>query len=247
MSAYTAAALTEFDPGKPVKWPANPRLVASARQEEQMRPRALAFDRRFAWMATGPVYGKLGGALSRIDPESGEIKTFRNIVPDQTINGIALDMKRRRVYCSSEIYGDMNSCPPTQSKAQVVAFDMEKLEVIKRQEFEAHRVDVACVLADGRVLINWANMWFAWDADREKLVTLGTLAGGGTVVADDRGELWGSIGGSIGRLTASENAISFKPLIPHQGGQLQIEDDTLYYVIETTIYATPLEELRAKL
>ncbi len=64
MSAYTEAAVTEYDPEKPSHWPANPRMVASAKKEEQMRPLALVFDRRFVWMATSPHYGLLGGAVA---------------------------------------------------------------------------------------------------------------------------------------------------------------------------------------
>jgi hypothetical protein len=42
----------------------------------------------------------------------------------------------------------------------------------------------------------------------------------------------------------SKSSIEFKPIVSHQGGQLQIDAETLYYVIGTTLYATPLEELR---
>ena len=245
LSAYTAAAVTEYDPSKPVKWPVNPRVVASAAHEEQMRPRALVFDRHYAWMATSPAYGKLGGALSRIDPQTNEIKVWRHIVPDQTINALALDLKRRRVYLSSEIYGDMNACPPTQTTAQVVAFDMDTLEVIKRQVIRegAPKVAVACTLPDGRVLVHEGNQYFAWDVDAARVQPLGAMATPGPVVLDRHGKLWGSFGGSMGRVEVGADSIRFTPSIPHQGGHLQIEDDTMYYAIGATIYATPLSEL----
>jgi hypothetical protein len=248
MSAYTAAALVEYDPAKPAKWPQNPRVVASARSEEQMRPRALKFDRRYAWMATSPVYGKLGGALSRIDPESNEIKVFRNIVPDQTINTIALDPKRRRVYIASEIYADMNAAPPTQTTAQLVAFDMDKLTVIKRQVVRegAPKLAVSVVLNDGRVLVHENNQYFAWNVQDWTIMPLGALNTAAHVAADERGELWASCGGSLGRLNVGEKSIQFTPRISHPIAPIQIDQDTLYYAIGTTIYATPLEELRAK-
>jgi hypothetical protein len=244
MSAYTAAAVTEYDPAEPTHWPTNPRVVASASHEQQMRPRAMVFDRRHAWMATSPCYGRLGGALSRIDPETNEIKVWRNIVPDQTINALALDLKRRRIYLSSEIYADCESCAPTQTKAQVVAFDMDKLDVIQRQTIDASRADVACVLPDGRALLRVGANWFAWDCSANLLQPLGSLTSGGTVVVDRNANLWASIGGSIGRLKVDTNSIVFTPLILHQGGYLQIEEDTLYYAVGATIYATPLDELR---
>jgi dienelactone hydrolase len=245
LSAYVAAAVTEYDPAEPAHWPKNPRVIASASHEQQMRPRALLFDRRHVWMATSPTYGKLGGALSRIDPETDEIKIWRNIVPDQTINSLALDLKRRRIYLSSEIYADMNSAPPTQSTAQVVAFDMDKLEVTKRLivRENAPKLAVAWVLADGRVLIHENNHYYAWNPADPTAQDLGTLATPGFVVSDRHGNLWSSIGDAIGLLTVDDTSIHFTSKIPHPGTHLQIEDDTLYYAVGATIYATPLENL----
>jgi hypothetical protein len=249
LSAYTAAAVTEYDPSRPVKWPENPRVVASAAHEHQMRPRALAFDRRHVWMATGASYGLLGGALSRIDPETGEIKVWRNIVPDQTINSIVLDSKRRRVYISSDISADCDSCAPTQTTAQVVSFDMDRLQVLRRQVVRegAWRLGLNCLLHDGRVLLHEKNRFYAWGADAGIVEDLGTLASAGGVVSDQHGVLWGSIGGAIGRVDIAAGAIHFTPVIHHQGGYLQIDDDVLYYALDTTIYATPLDELRGQL
>ena len=79
------------------------------------------------------------------------------------------------------------------------------------------------------------------------MVVLGELVGAGVIVEDDRGVLWGTIGGAIGRLEVGEKSIAFHPAIQHQGGHLQICDDTLYYAVGTTIYATPMEELRGRL
>src|SRR5262249_28733271 len=70
MASYTQAALSEYDPAKGGVWPENPRLVGAARSEGQMRPKALVFDGRYAWMATSPEYGTLGGSLTRFDPVS---------------------------------------------------------------------------------------------------------------------------------------------------------------------------------
>ncbi|HTL28698.1 MAG TPA: hypothetical protein VL282_05750, partial [Tepidisphaeraceae bacterium] len=87
MCSYTAAAVSEFDPLAPGEWPTNPKLIASAKVPyQQMRPNDAVFDRRAVWMATAPDYGVLGGALIRVDPDSGKMTVMRNIVPDQTVN-----------------------------------------------------------------------------------------------------------------------------------------------------------------
>jgi hypothetical protein len=248
MSAYVAAAVTEFDPAKGGGWPSNPRLVASAGKDHQMRPKALLFDRRYVWMATSPKYGELGGALSRIDPETNEIKVWRNIVPDQTINGLALDLKKRRVYLSSEIHADMQSAPPTQSTAQVVAFDMNALEVVKRKVVRegAPAAGVLCVLNDARVLVHEENRYYAWEVEGDRMEALGTLPGVAEVAKDSRGEIWAAVGGAIGRFTVNGNRIAFERVIEQEAAFLRIEDEVMYYVVGKVIYATAMEELRER-
>ena len=71
-----------------------------------MRPLDLRFDRYFFWMATSPVYGQLGGALSRINCDTDQIKIWRNIVPEQTPDGIVLDLKNHRIYFSTTVFAD---------------------------------------------------------------------------------------------------------------------------------------------
>ncbi len=248
MSADTATVI-EYDPAEPAHWPANSRVIASGSHEEQMRPRALIFDRRYAWMATSPTNGQLGGALSRIDPETNEIKTWRNIVPDQTINALALDLKRRRIYLSSEIVGDMNSVPPTQSTAQLVAFDMDKLTVARRMIVRegAPNVAVLCVLPDGRVLVHEGMTYHACNPDAQTFHPVGDLPGFGPVIPDQTGVLWASLNGSIGRVEVGTSSIHFTPVLQHNARHLQIEADILYYAVGTTIYATPLGAFRNRL
>ena len=85
-SSYTTSSVTAFDPAAAADWPRNPYVVASAQQEGQMRPTGLVHDGRYVWMSTSPEYGHLGGALSRIDPRTGDIRIWRHLVPDQKVN-----------------------------------------------------------------------------------------------------------------------------------------------------------------
>jgi hypothetical protein len=248
MSSYTWAALSEFDPAKAGAWPENPRLVAYAKSEGQMRPKALAFDGKHAWMATSPEYGTLGGALVRFDPRTDEKRVWRNIVPDQTINGIVLDAKGRRLYCSSEIYADMNSCPPTQKRAQVFAFDLETQEVVKRVEGRDGQewLMALCLLPDGGVLVGADDGLYRWDVDGA-MVSLGAGPPGlSRVVVDEKGTLWGVANGGIGRLSMVEGRMHFEMVIAEKRPivSLQIIDGMMYYPAGLEVHAVPMETLR---
>ncbi len=243
MSSYTSASVTAFDPMEPPDWPRNPRVLASAKDRGQMRPMALAHDGRHVWMATSPEYGDLGGALSRIDPRSGEIRVWRHIVPDQKLNAIVLDPTRRRVYCSTEITADCGSAPPTQTTAELVSFDMDALTVRRRQPVRdgAPRVLVLALLPTNEVLAQESGDLYAWNAEEGRLRTLGPAPRDlREVVRDAKGRLWASAEGGIGRLNVKETGVSFESLIAEEGRHLQVVDDTLYYACGFEVCAAPL-------
>jgi hypothetical protein len=245
-SAYVAAAVVEYDPSQPTQWPKNPRVVASARHEHQMRPRALAFDRRFVWLATSPEYGKLGGALSRIDPETREIKVWRNIIPDQTINSIVLDLARHRVYIGSEISADSNSAPSTQTTAEVASFDMATLKVHGHSAVRAgaSQLAVVCLLPDARVLVREGETYHAWDSDKGDFTSLGEFAGFRAVATDDEGTIWAAKDNVIGRLTMADDKLHFSRVLDRPAGSLQVSDGRMFWAWGKEIFEVPLVELR---
>ena len=249
MSSYTTASVTAFDPTQPPGWPRNPRLLASAKDQGQMRPMALAHDGRYAWMATSAEYGHLGGALCRIDPTSGEIRVWRHLVPDQKVNAIVLDPAARRVYCSTEITADCDSAPPTQTAAQLVSFDTEALKVIRRQAInsDAPRLSVLALLAATEVLVLESNNLYAWNPEKGHLRPLGPAPRGLREVArDSAGRLWASADASIGRLSVGETTVSFEPVIEEDGRLLQVSGGMLYYAVGFEICAVQLDKLRAR-
>jgi hypothetical protein len=246
MSSYINASITEYDPEFGGHWPVNPRLVASAESEHQMRPMDLKFDRYFFWMATGAVYGQLGGALSRINCDTGQIKIWRNISPQQTVNGIVLDLKKHRVYFSTSIYADSNSTPATQKTCEVAALDMVTLKVKSRQSLPERtpEAEALCLLKDGRVLLTAEGHYFAWDSDGGQLQALGKIPNAdGPIAQQADGTMWGVVGNEIGRLTVENNAIHFEPVIASPGKFLQIADEVMYWTIGGDIYAFPISEI----
>ena len=232
-SSYTTSSVTAFDPAAPLDWPRNPHVLASAQQEGQMRPTGLVHDGRYVWMSTSPEYGHLGGALSRIDPRTGDIRIWRHLVPDQKVNAVVADTQRRRVYCSTEIYADANSAPPTQTTGQLVAFDMDRLEVTRTQAIEEGEgaARVMAVLSSGEVLALQRTRFYAWNAQTGGLRDLGPAPRGCREVATDEatGRLWTCACGKIGRMQVFDHEVEFTPLIEGEGEYLRIVDRTLYY------------------
>jgi hypothetical protein len=248
MCSYTSAAVSEFDPLAPGEWPKNPRLIASAREKyQQMRPNDAVFDRRAVWMATAAEYGVLGGALVRVDPETSKMTVMRNIVPDQTVNALALDLKRRRLYFSTEIFADQKSAPPTQTTAEIGVVDIDTLKLIKRQPFKdgVPKCGVICPLPDGRVLLHRTTDYYAWDADRGEIASLGVIDLPLSARAVDQdGTVYLCLGGKVGRIDVDEKGMHFTPKIEAKATRMQIVEGKLYFSTGAEIHEVPMEELR---
>ncbi len=245
LSSYTTASVTSYDPAKPAGWPENPRLVASAHDEGQMRPMALAFDGRYAWMATSPEYGTLGGALCRIDPKAGDIETWRHIVPDQKINGLVLDLDRRRVFCSSDISADCNSAPPTQTTGRILAFDLDACEVIRSREVVegCPSCHVLVVTHHGEALVGAEGRLYVWTPDTDELRDAGEWPERMQNVVRIGHEYWTSALGWVGRLHVDEAPVRFEPIIERSANFLQEAGGSLYYSTGYEIEAVPVAEL----
>ncbi|MCD6364454.1 MAG: hypothetical protein J7M14_01125 [Planctomycetes bacterium] len=246
LSSYTSCTVTAFDPSKPAHWPDNPRVLASARDHEQMRPTALAHDGRHVWMATSPRYGHLGGALCRIDPGSGEIKVWRHIIEDQKINAIVLDTDRRRVYFSSEIFADCGSAPPTQSTAMVGSFDMDQLTLLRSQAVKADApvVKVLALLGGGEVLVAESADLYAWNPQEGQLRKLdGEIDALREVINLPSGDMLASTSRAIGLLALDGNSLTFRKLIDEGGAYMHVAGEMLFYAREQEVCSIALADL----
>lgn len=248
MSSYTTSAVTAYDPSAPLDWPNNPSLLASAQNEGQMRPMGLVHDGQYVWLATSPAYGTLGGALSRIDPQSGDIKIWRHLVPDQKVNAVLVDPERRKVYCSTEIYGDANSAPPTQTTGQLVSFDMDALEAVRIQAIEEDEgsARVMAILTSGEVLAQQNGQCYAWDAQGGNLRDLGPAPRDcrDAVMDPVTNQLWTSAEGHLGRLEVGEKNLSFVPVIEEGGSYLHIVGRMLYFASAFEVFGVDLDTIQ---
>lgn len=248
MCSYTSAAVSELDPMAPGEWPKNPRLIASAREKyQQMRPNDAVFDQRAVWMATAAAYGLLGGALVRVDPETAKMTVMRNIVPDQTVNALALDLKRRRLYFSTEIFADQKSAPPTQTTAEIGVVDIDMLKLIRKQPFKdgVPKCGVIVVLPDGRVLLHQTTDYYAWNGDSGEITSLDVIDLPLSARAVDKdGTVYLCLGGKIGRIDVDKDGIHFTPKLEAKARQMQIVEDKLYFSIGIEIHEVPMAEVR---
>lgn len=149
LACYGGAEITVYEPDKGGDWPENPRPFADI-GHEQMRPLGLCADDRSLWCVTHAQYGRYGGALSRIDPDTGACKVWRNLLPDHNPTGLVLDRARRRIYGGTSVWPDCASAPAAEGPAGVYAFDTEAGTVVwtARPVADAENVLVCCVHGD---------------------------------------------------------------------------------------------------
>ncbi len=87
MASYVGSYFDLLDPAKPIKPGVNPKPIGDLRKEEQERPIRLTKigDGKILYVGTIPAKNTHGGVIARIDLEKGEIKSWRNVIPDQSI------------------------------------------------------------------------------------------------------------------------------------------------------------------
>jgi len=154
LACYGGAEITVYDPKAAGDWPVNPRHVLDI-GHEQMRPQGMQTDGRYLWTATHAQYGKLGGALVRVDPQTETCKVWRNLVQDLNPTGLKVDAARRRVYVGATVDADCQSAPRAKGPAAVIAFDMDRLAPawIARPEQDARSAVIMALPTNGLVLV----------------------------------------------------------------------------------------------
>lgn len=178
-----SAKFNKDDPG------INPRLWGEL-GEQQDRPFNMIAEDGKVFVASFPGYGQLGGALSIFDIETDTVKVYRNIVPNQSPLGLAY--RNGIIYVSTSVSGGLGLLP-TEKNAKIIAYDIEKGEVIKEitPKIPGVLVDLKAIAGlkfgpDGKLWAMAKNVIFAMDADTfeiEKYKVMGPLDfGDGTLL-----------------------------------------------------------------
>ncbi|WP_053367762.1 hypothetical protein [Bacillus sp. FJAT-27245] len=134
---YTGAKMYRYDPQLPIDYnengKANPGLYLDI-EDEQDRPFAMTTGDGKLFIGTIPTYGAHGGALTILEEKQAEdgsvdveAKTYRNIVENQSIFGLAY--KDGKVYGGTSIYGGLGH-DPVAPEAKMFVWDVEKGEKI---------------------------------------------------------------------------------------------------------------------
>ncbi|MEG9295915.1 WD40 repeat domain-containing protein [Mangrovibacillus sp. Mu-81] len=126
---YPAGDVREFDPAQEPS-DSNPKTLFTL-GEEQNRIHSIVEGDGKAYIGSIPFYGELGGALTVYDPEAPDeekVKTFRNIVEDQSVNSLAY--KDGKVYGSTTINGGLGA-DPTAEEARIFVWDTETEEKVE--------------------------------------------------------------------------------------------------------------------
>lgn len=124
---YPDGKIDRFDLSEEVVKDVNPRMLFKI-GEEQQRPFAMkAYDGKIL-SGTIPEYNILGGALIITDEATGEHKTYRNVVKNQSVVG--LTYKDGLIYGATSISGGLG-IDPTEASAKMFVFDPAQEKVIR--------------------------------------------------------------------------------------------------------------------
>ena len=131
VGSYTGASIDKLDPGQSIVRGKNPtRVIQLSRDYDQERPEQLIIGPDNAvWTGTVPVKGRLGGALSRIDPADLSVQCWRNVVPDQSIVSLVSLPDSNQLLLGSSIRGG-TSAKPTADEAVLALWDVAVAKVV---------------------------------------------------------------------------------------------------------------------
>lgn len=146
-------------------------------------------------VASAPLGANLKGALSVVDPRTGAIDVYVDVIPDQSLMSLSLDAKRGVVYLGGDVLGG-GGVPPVHTTASVAAFDLRSRKVLWQVDpVPGHRT-FQDIKVHGDLLYavykRDSGTWTAMDLTTRKVVRQGTIAGYGELTVH-RGRVFTSV------------------------------------------------------
>lgn len=152
----------------------------------QQRPWEMVFDAEsgLVLVASAASYGMLDGALTILDPETGEMDVRTDLIPGQSL--LSVTVADGIAYVAGDTRGG-GSVDPVWPTAQVAAFDLATRTVLWRIEPlpdcpSLQHIEVHDGLLYG-VYKRVSGTWFAMDLATQEIRHRGTLSGYGEIVA----------------------------------------------------------------
>ncbi len=178
--SYTGASIDLLDPRQPIAAGQNPKRVVSLQaQHLQERPNQLVLGPdRMVYVASTPVKGRLGGALTRIDPTTLAVDCWRNVVPEQSLLGLAPLPETGELLLASTVAGG-SSAKPTQTEAVLAFWNLAEAKVTATIQPVAGARSYQAVVRgrDGLVYGVAGDRWFVVDPRRRETLHVGELPG----------------------------------------------------------------------
>jgi hypothetical protein len=175
LSSYLPASFDFYDPARPVRPGENPRHITSV--EGQERPvHFIAGPDGMLYAGTFPAKGRLGGALVRIDPAELSARDWSNLVPNQSIDGLAAVPELGALFGTTSIQGG-SSATPTEKEACVFLWDCKKETVTftAKPVAGAKRYGAATRGRDGMLYGVAEAQFYVFDPKARKTVFTGPL------------------------------------------------------------------------
>ncbi|MFC3771550.1 carbohydrate binding domain-containing protein [Paenibacillus sp. GCM10012303] len=154
---YGGAVIYEYDPAKPFRMGTNPKVIHDI-QSGQSRPFTFASGDSKLFVGTVADYGQLGGALTVYDSNAGTWTEHRNIVPNQSVIGLAY--LNGKVYGGTSIWGGLG-VEPSEAEARLFEWDVaeKKATYVGRPAvpgFSPQMIGELSIGPDGNL---WGIMW----------------------------------------------------------------------------------------
>lgn len=186
MGSYTGSYYDFYNPSQP-RSATNPRRIGRAGQQQE-RPLHLVLGADgMIYSPNMPVKGQLGGALTRIDPKTFALKTWRNVVPKQSLMSVAAVPETGEVFLTSSIAGG-SSAIPTEKEAVVALWNTKTEQIAYTAKPIAGATSYGeAVRARTGIIYGFAkNQYYAFDPVKRQTVFTGQLpsAALGVLLAD---------------------------------------------------------------
>ena len=180
----------------------NPVKFLDLKPNVQSRPQGLAEVAGKLVIGSTPSGDTLGGTLSVLDGRTGAVvRLMDDFVVDEGITSLAAG-ERNVVFGSTTVAGGLSTTPPTQDRATIFAYDVQKNKKLWEVNPSSFAKTISAVAVD-----DCGRLWAVVDGDVVQLDprtgrtirTLDTFAGhtgAGQLAFGDRGELYALVGGS---------------------------------------------------
>ncbi|MEU0565471.1 PQQ-binding-like beta-propeller repeat protein [Nonomuraea sp. NPDC005983] len=133
-------------------------------------------------VASAPLGAKLDGALSIVDPDTGEKDVYEGVIPDESLMSLSLDSANGVVYLGGDVLGG-GGTPPTKTAASIAAFDLKTRKVLwQTAPIPEYRTFQDIKVHDGLLYAVYkrnSGTWIALDLATRTIKHQGTLSGYG--------------------------------------------------------------------